>query len=197
MPEPERRDPEEPEKKPAAPLQIIGMGLVIVFLESLARGFDLFANPVGWVLVLVGTAKLSLPQRNVLAGIAFAAFGLSVPLWFPAVHEPLLGADPSLDWAGKLPTYGYCFLLCRALMEAARPTHVSGHMRFGALSVLVAASVAVPPIAIAADSAWVANTGVAVIVVTQVWLVWSLFSHARKPYADAPAATTNTSDDDN
>lgn len=189
MPEPERREPEkseEPAKKPAAPLQIIGMGLVIVFLESLAGGFDLFANPVGWLLVLVGTAKLPLPQRGVLAGIAFAAFAIAVPLWFPAVQGPVLGPDPALDWAAKLPTYGYCFVLCRALMAAAQGVHPAGHMRFGALSVLLAIAVAVPPVAIAADSGWVANTGLAVIVISQVWLVWSLFTHSRLPYADAP-----------
>lgn len=195
MPEPVRGESEEPAKKPAAPLQIIGMGLVIVFLESLARGHDLFANPLGWVLVILGTARLPVPQRGLLAGVAFAAFAISVPLWFPAVHEPVLGADPALDWAAKLPTYGYCFVLCRALMAAAQGVHPAGHMRFGALSVLVAIAVAVPPVAIAAGSTWVANTGVAIIVITQVWLVWSFFSHARLPYADAPATTTDSSDD--
>jgi hypothetical protein len=187
MPEPERRETDKPEKKPAAPLQIIGMGLVIVFLESLAGGFDLFADPVGWLLVIVGTAKLPVGQQGLLAGIAFAAFALAVPLWFPAVHGPVLGADPALDWAAKLPTYGYCFVLCRGLMAAAQGVHPAGHMRFGALSVLVAITVAVPPVAIAADAAWVANTGIALILVSQVWLVWSLFSHSRLPYADAPA----------
>ena len=192
MPEPDAPAAEEPARKPAAPLQLVGLGLVVVFLET-SGPFDIFANPAGWLLVLLGTAKLPLGQRGLLAGLGFVAFVIAVPLWFPAVHEPLLGADPSLDWAAKLPTYGYCFLLCRALMAAAQPVHPSGYVRFATLSVLLAVSVAVPPVAIAADSSWVANAGIALIVATQVWLIWSLFSHSRRPYADAPAATTATS----
>lgn len=175
----------KPERRPAAPLQLVGMGLLIVFLRS-GGAYDVFANPVGWLLVLAGTAKLPLPQRGLLTGLAGVALAVAVPLWFPQVRG-LLDADPSLGWAAQLPEFAYLVVLCRSLMSAARPTHPAGHVRFATLSVLLLVALAVPPVAIAADSSLIGNIGIGLLVVTQVWLVWSLFSHCRKPYADAVA----------
>ena len=50
------------------PLQAVAMGLVIVLLGATVSGYDLLADPVGWLLVLVGLATLPVPGPRGAAG---------------------------------------------------------------------------------------------------------------------------------
>ncbi len=53
------------------------MGLVIVLLTASVRGYDLLADPIGWLLVLVGLPTLPVPQRGALQGLATLSLAVS------------------------------------------------------------------------------------------------------------------------
>ena len=104
------------------PLQSIAMGMVVIALIApVGGGFDLLANPLGWVLVLLGVRALpaDLPWRSALLGVAALAGLVSLPLWVPDVVEALDDADEALAWAVNLPQFGCYALLSFVLAGAA------------------------------------------------------------------------------
>ena len=67
------------------PLQSVAMGLVIIALSARFAGYDALADPVGWVLVALGVARLpaELSQRGTLlvyAPLVLVAAGLALGL---------------------------------------------------------------------------------------------------------------------
>ena len=104
------------------PLQSIAMGLVIVALQApVAGGYDALPDPVGWLLVILGTHRLpaDVPRHDTLSTLAWVAGAVSVALWFPAVPEAAYDTNPSLGWALNLPQLGYAGLLCHSLATSA------------------------------------------------------------------------------
>ena len=103
------------------PLQSIAMGLLIIAALAKVNGYDLLADPLGWLLVLQGLGSLpaSLPQRPALRTLGFVALVMSVVLWFPSLSDGLADTDESLLWAANLPQLAFVALLCRALSQAA------------------------------------------------------------------------------
>lgn len=169
------------------PLQAIAMGLVIVFLQS-GSAHDIFANPIGWLLVLFGATRLPGAHRRLLVGWVVVALLASVPLWFAALREPLYAEDPALAWAADLPEFIALVVLCFTISELARPTDRRGHLRFGTLTTLFALLAAAPLVAIALDSSGTADGISLALIVCDAWLVWSLFSHHAKSYVAAREA---------
>jgi hypothetical protein len=102
------------------PLQAVAMGLVIVLLGASVHGYDLLADPVGWLLVLVGLASVPVPQREVLQVLATLSLVVSVVVWFPAARHALDVTDIALAWAAGLPELATAILLAHALAQAAR-----------------------------------------------------------------------------
>lgn len=103
------------------PLQAIAMGYVIIALFARQGGYDLLADPVGWVLVLLGVRRLPDPvARTALLYAAALALAVSTPLWVPAVFEAVADEDPSLAWAADLPALVFAALLFHQLAGAAR-----------------------------------------------------------------------------
>lgn len=97
------------------------MGYVIIALFARQGGYDLLADPVGWVLVLLGVRRLPDPvARTTLVYAAALALAVSVPLWVPAVLEAVADEDPSLAWAADLPALVFAGLLFHQLSGAAR-----------------------------------------------------------------------------
>lgn len=178
-------------RQPATPLQLIALGLMVVFLDAL-EGRDPLPDPIGWLIVLVGTTRLPLPRQRTITALAALCLAVSVPLWFPELREPVFGADESLAWVTELPEFALVILLCRDLMAAARPLDQRGYVRFGTLSALFGALVLVPPIGIAGDLEWLLVSGTIVLQACQIWLVWSLFSHHARPWAKPPATAPNS-----
>jgi hypothetical protein len=169
-------------KGPMTPLQKIAMGLVIVVLDTTGR-YDALPDVFGWLLVLAGTSQLPVPSRGTLRGVAALAGVMSVVLWFPAIREPAVDADPSVAWAFLLPDLIFGFLLCRALMELARPSHPRDVPRYGSLSVLFPIMAAIPVVAFAAErEEWVVYADFAVAL-TWLWLIWTLFARNNREYA--------------
>ena len=103
------------------PLQSVAMGYVFIALYARFSGYDAYADPVGWALVLYGVYRLpaDLPSRGGVIYLGWLSGLVSIPLWFPAVIDALEDADPALGWAADLPQFGFGFLLCLALSKAA------------------------------------------------------------------------------
>ncbi|NYD40017.1 hypothetical protein [Nocardioides panaciterrulae] len=171
------------------PLQSVAMGLVIIALAARVHGYDVLADPAGWVLVLAGVRLL--PRRPARAGtvralavLAGLAGLLSVPLWFPAVVAALEDADESLLWAATLPQLAFVAALTAGLARAATEQEdraAAAWLRTASTLTVVAA---VAPLAVygAGQRALLVPTlllatGVLVLV------IWLLFSYAARPWA--------------
>lgn len=115
------------------PLQAVAMGQVIVLVT--ARPFhshwDLLADPLGWLLVLLGVQLLpaELAYRSSLITLSALALLASIPTWLPMVAAPIEDADPSLSWALTLPALGFVFVLGLGLSDRARAEKASSDFR--------------------------------------------------------------------
>ena len=171
------------------PLQSVAMGFVFIALYARLNGYDLYADPVGWVLVLLGVRRLpaDTPFRGPLVYAGAVAAAVSVPLWLPSVRDALAAADPSLGWAADLPAFAFTALLCHALAVAAKEAGDVKPAQWLALVRTVVVAVAVLPVLVfgggisgLADPAALAAQAVYVV------LVWLLFSYSGRPWAGAP-----------
>ena len=96
------------------------MGLLIVLLGAHVHGYDLLADPFGWLLVLVGLATLPVPSRATLQRMATLSLLISAVVWFPAARDALNVTDLALAWAAGLPELVTLILLAHALAQVAR-----------------------------------------------------------------------------
>jgi hypothetical protein len=101
------------------PLQAVAMGLVVVLLTVPVHRYDVLADPLGWVLVLVGLASLPVPQRRTLQWWAGISLAVSVVVWVPAARDALNVTDLALAWAAGLPELVTVIVLAHALAQAA------------------------------------------------------------------------------
>jgi hypothetical protein len=101
------------------PLQAVAMGLVVVLLTAAVHGYDLLADPLGWLLVLAGLGALPVPQRRALRALAGLGLVVSVVVWFPAARDALNVTDDALAWAAGLPEVVCVVLLAHALAQRA------------------------------------------------------------------------------
>ncbi|WP_299053162.1 hypothetical protein [uncultured Nocardioides sp.] len=165
------------------PLQSIAMGLLVVALSAPAGGYDVLADPLGWVLVLLGVARV--PEgRGPLLALAGIALVVATALWFPAVREPLVGGDPALTWGANLPQLAFTAALLWRLRADAR---ASGDVR--AMNWLRTALVAVVVIGLAPAVVFgggVASLAAATYVAAGfaiVLVIVLLFAYARRSWA--------------
>jgi hypothetical protein len=96
------------------------MGLVVVLLTAAVHGYDVLADPLGWLLVLVGLAQLPVPQRTSLQTLGSVSLAVSVGVWFPGLRASLNVTDDSLAWAASIPELLTVIVLVHALAQAAR-----------------------------------------------------------------------------
>jgi hypothetical protein len=111
--------PKAPILTAVKPLQAVAMGLVIVLLTASVSGYDLLADPLGWLLVLVGLSTLPVPQRGVLQGLAMLSLVVSAVVWFPGARDALNVRDLALAWAAGLPELITLVVLTHALAQTA------------------------------------------------------------------------------
>lgn len=177
------------------PLQSIAMGLVVIALTARMRGYDVLADPAGWVLVLVGVRGLKEAGGGLLFGAAVLASAISVVLWFPASQSFLDGQDPSLRWAANLPQLGFVALLCHHL---ARRSAVAGDVRavrWLRTALVLTAVVAVLPVLVfggelvGLEELTYVAAGFALLLV-----IWLLFAYGRRPWAAGPGAPTRATE---
>ncbi|MCB0895271.1 MAG: hypothetical protein H6529_12425 [Nocardioides sp.] len=169
------------------PLQAVGMGLVIVALGAKVAGFDLLADPLGWLLVLYGVRRLpQLPWSSTVTALCTLALAASVVLWFPAVPEALADQDASLEWAASLPQIVAVATLCAAL---ARLAQEAGDRRAyawlrTALTLLVLTAV-VPVVVLSVEPGAVAGM-LLLGLVTIVVVIVLVFAYSSRPWAAPP-----------
>jgi hypothetical protein len=172
------------------PLQSIAMGLLVISLTASFSGYDALANPVGWVLVLVGLRALpaDLERRDGLLWCAGLAGIASVPLWFPEVVEALDDRDTSLVWAANLPQLAFVILLAHVLARRAATAGDPGAASWlrTVLTGLVLGAV-LPVLAFAAESDGIAVAAVVVVTLTMLTMIVLLFRYAARPWATGSA----------
>lgn len=169
------------------PLQSIAMGLVIVALQApVAGGYDVLADPVGWLLVILGTHQLPshLPRRDTVVTLAWVAAAVSVGLWFPAVPEAAYDTHPSLGWALNLPQLGYAAVLSHSLATAAVASEdgrAAAWLRT-AMAGFVAAAV-LPVLVFGGGVGSLRGTMELVAVLVLIALICLLFTYSARPWA--------------
>jgi hypothetical protein len=175
-----------------SPLQKIAMGLVVVvgFAYVPARPspswahYDVLADPLGWVLVLLGTVALTRadPAYSSTRWLAALAGLVSVPMWFPQLHHRL---DASGEWFASLPQLLFCLFLAREIGiqgTLRRPPDTYVAKRFGLLVWGFAIITVLPVLALGGGLAQLeAPTQLASLVVN-VALVWFLFRVHGRPW---------------
>jgi hypothetical protein len=170
------------------PLQSIAMGLVIIGLHAEFAGYDALADPVGWLLILLGVRGLpaDLERKRPLLAAAALAGVVSIPLWIPGVADAIEDVDESLLWAVNLPQLAFVALLCHLL--AGRAAEAADPRAAAWLRVLVTWSVvaALLPVLVFGGGidalelpAYVAAT------LLLLALIWQLFSWSSRPWAGA------------
>ncbi|MEV7429478.1 hypothetical protein AB0N29_07635 [Nocardioides sp. NPDC092400] len=172
------------------PLQSVAMGLVVVGLTAAFGSYDALADPLGWVLVLLGVLRLpaDVERRTVLAALAALAGAVSVPLWLPAVAEAVADLDASVSWALALPQLGFVAVLCHVLARRASAAGDETAARRLRLAVTLTAVVAALPVLVLGAGVEVLGTPAAALaVLTLVLVVWQLFACSGRPWAGAPA----------
>ncbi|GEP35236.1 hypothetical protein NSZ01_30040 [Nocardioides szechwanensis] len=171
------------------PLQSVAMGFVFIALYARLNGYDLYADPVGWVLVLLGVRRLpaDLPHRTPLQYVGAVAAAVSVPMWFPVVRDALADADASLGWAADLPAFAFTALLCHALAAAAEEAGDVKPSQWLALVRTVVVAVAVLPVLVfGAGISGLADPAALAAQAVYVVLVWLLFSYSGRTWSGAP-----------
>lgn len=152
------------------PLQGIAMGLVIVLVDASFGGYDGVPDPLGWLLVLWGLARLRavVAEGRGLTTLAALCLVVSAATYPPVVAERL---DESGGWALSLPQLAFSFALATALGP------VSGWLekRFRVMrSVFVALAVA-PAVVIGGDLESLRSPLAFVVAAANVYFVYLLF----------------------
>ena len=174
---------------PVKPLQSLAMGYVFIALYARFNGYDAYADPVGWALVLHGVHRLpaETPSRTGLGYLGWLAGLVSIPLWFPAVIDALEDADPSLAWAVDLPQFGFGILLCLSLAKAAiddDDPRAARWLRMLATAITVVA--VLPVLVFGGGMDELADPAGLAVQIVYVALVWMMFQYSGRVWAGAP-----------
>lgn len=161
------------------------MGLVVVVISARFGAYDALADPAGWLIVLLGLHRLpGLPDRRTVLGLALAALVVSAVVWWPATQTWLDGEDPSLRWALALPQLGFQAMVCRGLAAMAADAGDPRARRWLTTAwVTVAIMAALPPVAIALQSAAVESTTLVAAGLASILVIWLLFTYGARPWA--------------
>ena len=179
-----------------SPLQKIAMGLVIVVGSAYFpanpspawQRYDALPDPLGWVLVTLGTFALARANHTFerLRWLAVLAGVVSVPMWFPQLQREL---DPSGEWFASLPQLAFCLLLARDIgregMEQSPPDGYAGR-RFGLLVAGFAVTAVLPVIALGGEVGPLLPVTLVVSALVNVVLVYHLFRVHRREWLGGP-----------
>ena len=163
------------------PLAWIAMGLVVVALSARGGGVDLLADPVGWLLVLLGGDRYGgLPSA--VSWLAVVALVVSGFLWWPGVADALADQDVSLVWAASVPELAAMATLCAGF---ARVAGTEGDRRarawLGTATVLAVVTALAPLPVLAADRDL--DSVLLLGLVTVVLVIVLLFRYSSRPWA--------------
>lgn len=187
------------------PLQAMGFGFVFLLLEvPVARisadgpGFDLYPDPVAWVLILVGLSGLpqETPQLRVLWTFGLLALLVSVVLWFPTVLQGMADTDPSLAlaWASEIPRWVFIVMLCWSLAQVATAKREQGPGGWFRTTMTLAGAAGVLPIVVlGADIDWLGEVAGAAALLSIISMLVLTFVYSGRGWAGAPPLDFNQS----
>lgn len=167
------------------PLQSIAMGYVVIALYARFGSYDLLADPLGWVLVLLGVRRLPVTiDTRVLTVLGGLAFAVSIPIWIPEVVEALGREDPSLAWAADLPAFAFTAMLLHLLGQTALAARDRGAGRSLRLLMVATVVVALLPVLIF-GAGWsdLTATASALAELLQLVTIVALFVFASRGWA--------------
>lgn len=173
------------------PLVYVAWGLLVIVADLSVNGFDLVADPAGWVLILVGVGNLPAraPWRGQLTLIAGLGTAVSVALWFPGVDSALELPSGWLAWCDGLPQWIFTVLLCLSLARLARAAgdlKAEAWLHGGALATVVTSALVLVVVVVVNPATIVAL--VVLGLAAFVFVVVLLFVYAGRGWA-APDAT--------
>ena len=168
---------------PVKELQSVALGLTVVFVD--VGSPDWVADPLGWLLVLVGIAAVKdrLTDYGYLQLTGWVCLALSVVTWPPDAVPAL---DHTLGWLFSLPTLAFCFLLADSLTDV---TEQGLSRRFRAISWLYALVTVLPLLPLLLDWERLSTPMQVVTVFAQVVLVISLVNACDEDAVRSDEAT--------
>lgn len=168
----------------------IAMGFAVILLAARAGGWDLLPDPLGWVLVLLGTRALpeDVELQPVLRTLAFLALVVSAVTWVPAVVDRI--DDESLRWAASLPQLAYVGLLAHVLSLAAAADRPASRWWSGVRTVVVVVTV-LPVLVFGGGVTSLRDVAGVLTVAAPLLVIVLLVAHRDRPWAvgRAPVAT--------
>lgn len=191
-----------------SPLQKIAMGMVIVIGTApfpphpspCWEKYDALPNPLGWLLVAMGTVQLTRanPAFASSRGLAAVAGAVSVPLWFPQIGH-LLASDPcpsqgsfsvtSAEWFVSLPQIVFCLVLAREIGTTGalqQPSDRYVPKRFGLLVWGFALVGVLPAVAFGGGLRQLATATLLVSQLVYVVFIYFLFRVHRREWLGGP-----------
>lgn len=146
------------------PLLLIGYGLVIVAVQVRFGTYDVLADPVGWLLALLGVRRMAravrLPAAMSLGYLGVLALACSVPLWWPHTAHALDKGDPSVLWAVGLGELAFQAVLCHALAGlAAEAGAATALVWFRICEAGLVVGALAPPLYFGAHLEWLSGVG--------------------------------------
>jgi hypothetical protein len=179
-----------------SPLQKIAMGFVIVVGSAFFpadpspswQQYDALPDPLGWVLVVLGTFALARANATFerTRWLALLAGLVSVPMWFPQLHRHL---DPSGEWFASLPQIAFCLVLAREIgLQGAEQSPPDGYVaqRFGLLVAGFAVVAVLPVVALGGDVGALVPATLVVSALVNVVFVYHLFRVHRREWLGGP-----------
>lgn len=160
------------------------MGLVIVALHVSAHGYDLIADPFGWLLVISGVRQLGARLRgsDTAFGLAALSGGLSLIVYPPQVTSSL---DSSVSWLASVPEIAFIIVLCGSLAVMAEQADDNTAGRFGKLRWVFVALLAAPVLVYGGQEPALVVPVAAVAVAAIVYLIYLLFRVSRREWTAA------------
>lgn len=152
------------------PLQWVAWGLLLVVVDLTLGGWDVLADPVGWVVVLVGLAQLGDVLTPALRWVAVVALVAAVATFPPG----LLTLSPPLAWAVSLPEEAFSAWLAFAL-AAVLPDRERTLRLLGWCFVVIALT---PPVVLGTESVGLVVLLAGFAVVVTICLIVVLFRAA-------------------
>jgi len=172
------------------------MGLVVVIATASFpahpspgwQHYDALADPLGWLLVVLGTSALARHDDSFVTTrwLAVVAGVVSVPMWFPQLSHHL---DAPGQWFASLPQLAFCLLLARevgVLGGAQSPADRYVERRFGLLVWGFALVAVLPVVALGGGITRLESTTALLSIVVNVAFVYYLFRVHRREWLGGP-----------
>jgi hypothetical protein len=172
----------------------MGMVVVVLFAYFPAhpspdwKRYDALADPVGWLLVVLGMVALTRVDDAFATSrwLAVLAGVVSVPMWFPQLSHHL---DASGQWFASLPQIAFCLLLSRevGLRGAAQsPRDMYVAKRFGLLVWGFGLLAVLPVVTLGGGIKQLAGPTQLVSLLVSVAFIYALFRVHRREWLGGP-----------